>query len=300
MQSSSLKLACVAALSITLPMSAHAVATLQNGYVLAGVSNYGTLGSNGGTPPGILYDKTGTSNYGVNDFLTPGAPFEGFYLKGTLRGEDLSYFGNNDGSSTFGLFSLTQNSATSVLATGTSNDGLLGISHLYSLTTLGGRSVISITTTLSNLGTSAFENLEFLRTLDPDPDVNAFNSYDTENKVVSGAEACGTGTSSGQTICAYTTSTLAHLAGVSSYWSTDPSVYLAGTDNDNGDYAIGVAFDLSSLGAGQSLTFDYGYALRASLDDATGGDVPEPASALLLAAGLLGLARIQRSKREKA
>jgi hypothetical protein len=53
-QSSSLKLACVAALSITLPMSAHAVATLQNGYVLAGVSDYGTLGSNGNASPGIL------------------------------------------------------------------------------------------------------------------------------------------------------------------------------------------------------------------------------------------------------
>ena len=298
MQSSSLKLACVAALSITLPMSAHAVATLQNGYVLAGVSNYGTLGSNGNASPGILYDKTGTSAYGVNDFLTPGTPFEGFYI----TGRSLSYGSNNASgwASGFGAFTLTQNSATSVLATGVSSDGLLGISHLYSLTTLGGRSVISITTTLSNRGTSAFENLEFLRTLDPDPDVNAFGTYYTENEVVSGNEACGTGTSSGQTICAYTTSTLAHLAGVSSSWSTDPSVYLAGTDNGNGDYAIGVAFDLSSLGAGQSLTFDYGYALRASLDDATGGDVPEPASALLLAAGLLGLARIQRSKREKA
>ena len=298
MQSSSLKLACVAALSITLPMSAHAVATLQNGYVLAGVSNYGTLGSNGNASPGILYDKTGTSAYGVNDFLTPGTPFEGFYI----TGRSLSYGSNNASgwASGFGAFTLTQNSATSVLATGVSSDGLLGISHLYSLTTLGGRSVISITTTLSNRGTSAFENLEFLRTLDPDPDVNAFGTYYTENEVVSGNEACGTGTSSGQTICAYTTSTLAHLAGVSSSWSTDPSVYLAGTDSGNGDYAIGVAFDLGSLGAGQSLTFDYGYALGASLDDATGGDVPEPASALLLAAGLLGLARIQRSKREKA
>ena len=296
MQSSSLKLACVAALSITLPMSAHAVATLQNGYVLAGVSDYGTLGSNGNTSPGILYDKTGTSSYGINDFLTPGTPFEGFYLKG----KSLSYFSDNGGGSTFGLFSLTQNSATSVLATGTSKDGLLGISHLYSLTTLGGRSVISVTTTLSNLGTSTFEDLEFLRTLDPDPDVNAFGSYDTENKVISGAEACGTGTSSGQTICAYTTSTLAHLAGVSSNWSTDPSAYLAGTDDGNGDYAIGVAFRLGSLDAGKSLTFDYGYALGASLGDATGGNVPEPASALLLAAGLLGLARTQGSKRNKA
>lgn len=298
MQASSLKLACVAALSFALPISAHAVATLQNGYVLAGISNYGTLGSNGNASPGILYDKTGTSAYGVNDFLTPGTPFEGFYI----TGRSLSYGSNNASgwASGFGAFTLTQNSATSVLATGVSSDGLLGISHLYSLTTLGGRSVISITTTLSNRGTSAFENLEFLRTLDPDPDVNAFGTYYTENEVVSGNEACGTGTSSGQTICAYTTSTLAHLAGVSSSWSTDPSVYLAGTDSGNGDYAIGVAFDLGSLGAGQSLTFDYGYALGASLDDATGGDVPEPASALLLAAGLLGLARIQRSKREKA
>ena len=289
------KIAGLALLGFALPMSAHAVATLQNGYVLAGVSDYGTLGSNGNTSPGILYDKTGTSTYGINDFLTPGTPFEGFYLKGA----GISYCSNNSGGGNIG-FSLTQNSLTSVLATGISTDGLLGISHLYSLATLGGRSVISITTKLTNLGNSAFEGLEFLRTLDPDPDVNAFGSYYTTNAVISGNEACGTGPSTGQTICAYTTSTLAHLAGVSAGWSTNPSDYLAGTNDGNGDYAIGVAFNLGSLGAGQSLTFDYGYALGASLDDATHGDVPEPASALLLAAGLLGLARVQRSKREKA
>ncbi|KAB2921186.1 MAG: hypothetical protein F9K30_14985 [Dechloromonas sp.] len=289
------KLAGVALLGFALPMSAHAVATLQNGYVLAGVSDVGTLGSNSNTPPGILFDKTGTSTYGVNDFLTPGTPFEGFYL---TTGNGGAYGNNNSGGSSF-AFSLTQNSATSVTAVGTSSDGLFGISHLYSLTTLGGRSVISITTTLTNLGNEAASGLRFLRTLDPDPDVNAFGSYYTENVVLSDSEACGTGTQSGQTICIYTTSGLEHKAGVSSPWSTSPSDYLSGVDDGDGDYAIGLAFALGSLGAGQSLTFDYGYALGASRDDAT-GRVPEPGSALLVAAGLFGLARTLRGKRAKA
>ena len=66
---------------------------IEDGFVQAGVSDFGTLGSDYGTSPGILYDKTGMGNYGINDFLTPGDPFEGFYIKSTS-----GYWGsNNDG-----------------------------------------------------------------------------------------------------------------------------------------------------------------------------------------------------------
>lgn len=297
MKSIKKKLAGVALLSFA--VSAFATpATLQNAYVLAGVSDYGTLGSNGNTPPGILYDKTGTSSYGINDFLTPGTPFEGFYVTAVDSG---GYYSNNSGGGNFGTWGLTQNSATSVTASATSQDGLLGITNAYSLATIGGRSVISITTTLTNLGVGRLTGLEFLRTLDPDPDVNAFNSYDTTNAVVSNNEACGTGVSSGQTICIFTDSTYAHKAGVSSPWSTSPADYLAGVSDGNGDYAIGIGFELGDLAGEGSLSFTYGYALGASRDDATtGGTVPEPTTALLFATGLFGIARSLRSKRTKA
>ena len=285
------KVIATALLSLALPMSAFATATLQNAYVLAGVSDYGTLGSNSNTPPGILFDKTGTSTYGVNDFLTPGTPFEGFYLTSSAG----SYSSNNTGSSSFSAFTLVQNAADSVTATGTSTNGMLGVVNAYQLTTIAGRSAIEITTTLTNKSTSAMTGIEFLRTLDPDPDVNAFGSYYTTNVVLSDDQSCGTGVSSGQTICIFTTATYAHKAGVSASWTTSPASYLSGLDDGNGDYAIGVAFNLGDLAAGDSLTVTYGYALGASRDIATGA-VPEPTSALLVATGLLGLAGLRKRK----
>lgn len=285
------KVIATALLSLALPMSAFATATLQNSYVLAGVSDYGTLGSNSNTPPGILFDKTGTSSYGINDFLTPGTPFEGFYFTSGSG----SYSSNNTGSTSFGTFSLVQNAADSVTATGTSTDGRLGVVNAYQLTTIAGRSAIEITTTLTNKSTSAMTGIDFLRTLDPDPDVNAFGSYYTTNVVLSDDQACGTGVSSGQTICIFTTATYTHKAGVSSVWSTNPVEYLNGLNDGNGDYAIGIGFNLGDLAAGDSLTVTYGYALGASRDIATGA-VPEPTSALLVATGLLGLAGLRKRK----
>ncbi len=287
------QLAAALLFSLGLPMGAHAAAVLQNDYVLAGISDYGTLGSNGNIPPGILYDSTGKRNYGINDFLTPGSPFEGFYLSSATGG--YFYANNAYGTNAFSV-SVAQNSPFS--ATSFSLFGGLSITNDYILTTYGGRSVIAVTTTVTNTGSRELQDLAFLRTLDPDPDVNAYGSYFTENAVLSKSQACGTGTNSGETICVFTTDkNFAHNAGVSNYWSTDPSLYLAGVNDGNGDYAIGLGFGLGNLGAGQSLSFTYGYSLGATFDTAAKGNtVPEPASALLLATGLLGLSYSRRKK----
>ncbi len=296
------KFAAALLLSLGLPMAAHAAAVIQDNNVLAGVSDFGTLGSNGIIPPGILYDATGTRSYGINDFLTPGSPFEGFYITSATTG-GFSFYGNNASGTNAVIVNVTQNSPTS--ATSVSLFSGLKVTNEYSLTTYDGRSVISITTTLTNTGGSAFLGLDFLRTLDPDPDVNAFGSYDTNNVVLSQNQACGTGAQSGETICIFTTdNNFAHNAGVgaagASGWPTSPAAYLAGLNDGNGDYALGLAFALGDLGAGQSITFTYGYALGASINDATGQGVPEPASTLLLATGLLGLAYGRRNKRTQA
>lgn len=263
--------------------------SIQNGYVLAGVSDYGTLGSNGTTSPGILFDKTGAGNYGVNDFLTPGTPFEGFYVTSSA-----GFAGaNNTGSSSFGINSPTALTATSGTWSGSS--GAYGIRNTYSLTTANGRSEIAIHTVLTNTSGADITGLSFLRTLDPDPDVNAFGSYYTTNAVVNSSTACGSGPKSGQTICIDTNSSIAHRAGVSSPWSTNPADYLAGVNDGNGDFAIGLAFDIGNLAAGQSVSLDYSYAAGASIDVVT-PSVPEPANmALMLASlGLIGVVARRR------
>lgn len=281
--------------------------TISNSSVLAGVSDYGTLGSNGNTSPGILFDPTGTSSYGINDFLTPGTPWEGFYI--TAAG-GFSQFSNNTtaggyhGGTTFSTVSPISLTASSATWTGTSLDGSMTVTNTYSLTTLSGRSVIAINTTLTNNSDSALTNLQFLRATDPDPDVNAYGSYYTNNSVISNSQACGTGPSSGQTICVFTTdNTFAHNAGVSGglsgtdgQWSRVPADYLAGMNDGNGDYAIGLAFDVGTLGGKQSVSLKYGYALGGSLDVTVTPPVPEPEAYGLMLAGLVVVAAIRRRR----
>jgi len=288
----------IVAAGLSLPAMATPVA-IQNGFILAGVSDYGTLGSDGNTSPGILYDKTGTGNYGVNDFLTPGSPFEGFYVQGTFTSGGSYYNGaNNAWSAGFGFSSPTALSATSATWSGT--DGTLNVLNNYTLSDVAGREIIAISTTLTNVSGQDLSDLLFERTLDPDPDVNTYGSYFTNNTVVSPNEACGTGPDTGQTICISTSSDFTHLAGVSASWSQTPADYLAGLNDGNGDYTIGLGFDLGALANGNSVTFNYAYDVGADLGTASTSSVPEPTSIALLGVGLFGLGFVATRRRGRS
>lgn len=272
---------------------AHAsTVTLQNGSVLAGVSDYGTLGSNGSAAPGILFDPTGTGQYGDNDFLAPGVPFEGFYI----RSGNALWGANNEGETDFASAGPQALGGTGAHWVGTSADGVLRITNDYALsTTAAGRSMIEVSTRITNLGDSTLGNVQFLRTLDPDPDVNAFEVYETTNTLLGTTEACATGAHTGQTICLFGASpAFTTRAGISDMWSTDPTQFLAGLNAGNGDYTIGLSFALGSLGAGQSADLRYGYALGASLPVAS---VPEPAAAWVWLAGVAAIAGLARRRR---
>ncbi|QYU66068.1 hypothetical protein J4558_13765 [Leptolyngbya sp. 15MV] len=87
--------------------------TLTGNFVQVGVSDRGTLGSNGSTPPGMRHDPTGAGNFtpgGIaNDYLTPGTPHEGFSINSTQTG-----YRENTNASSFNSFAFSAPTTTTV------------------------------------------------------------------------------------------------------------------------------------------------------------------------------------------
>ena len=136
---------------------------LLNEYVKAGVNEAtGTLGSGGGTRPGLQYDSTGTGTFPADsdqgDYLTPGSPFEGFTVKieqfgadGVEGGTDdtsTSYTNNNTGSAAIsGGAWVSTPDASSAIWSATSTD--FTIQNSYSLPS--GQQYIDIDTEITAL-----------------------------------------------------------------------------------------------------------------------------------------------------
>jgi len=269
---------------------------ISDPFAVFGINDAGGLGSGGVTSPGIEFDASGTSNFGVHDVLTPGGAFEGYYISSNAR----SWEANNlsvDGSA-YMVTSPKLLGPTSARWSSVTMDGVLGITSTYTLTSSAATgSTLAINTRIDNLSAVSLDNLAFLRTLDPDPDYNGYGTFDTVNWLKSPTEACAGGVSSHIGICLFS-SDASHtgVAGVSSGWSTKPADYLAGQHAGDGDYAIGLAYSLGTLRAGESVSLSYGYSL-AGFGSGGPSPVPEPESVAMMLAGLGALTLVRRKRR---
>ena len=158
---------------------------LQNIWVKAGVNtNTGTLGSGGGTSPGLLFDPTGTGTFNSSyDYLTPGSPFDGFSLKVDSTNKTNNNTGTVQIGKTGGL--TLSNSDTTLTWTGASTFGSSSwaVSNAY---TLGvGKPYIDITSTIT--AGDAASNVYFAKFIDPDSQGMPGDSSSTDNVLGYGA-----------------------------------------------------------------------------------------------------------------
>ena len=277
--------------------------TLTGDYLQVGISDYGTFGSGGSTEPGLLHDPSGTRTFypdGIaNDYLTPGDPHDGFAINSTQTGLVIN---DNHGAGETNSFG----TASPTLLTGAAAKGYdqaaawtvtygnyLTVDNRYFFRTGDERVLVQTTITARTLLT----NLSFGRSVDPDPDVARFNSYDTVNTRGDTSTApqdlvSAAGSQTGLTLGILNGSgtTFVHNTEITDNCCSndDPNNVLANTstlgypDTVSGDFGLQMAWSLGSLTPGQSLTILYSYVFgtnQASVSvpnatiDTTGGDL---------------------------
>ena len=214
------------AMAQTASVTGTGMGLLQNDWVKAGVNtNTGTLGSGGGTSPGLLFDPAGTGTFNSSyDYLTPGSPFDGF----SLKVDSTNKTNNNTGTAQIGKTSgLTlSNGDTTLSWSGASDFGgnSWSVTNAY---TLGvGKPYIDITSTITAGG--AASNVYFAKFIDPDSQGMPGDSSSTDNVLGYGAIPSTNVAFSEATVSRYALGLYSAgsnvTAGVNG-WNTDASSY---------------------------------------------------------------------------
>jgi hypothetical protein len=268
----------------TASLQGSGMGLLENVWVKAGVNtNTGTLGSGGGTSPGLLFDPTGTGTFNPSfDYLTPGSPFDGFSLKVDGVNKTNNNIGTVQIAKTGGL--TLSNGDTTLTWTGASAFGAntWSVSNAY---TLGvGKPYIDITSTIVAGG--AASNVYFAKFIDPDSQGMAGDSSATDNVLGYGAIPSTNVAFSEATVSRYALglySASSNVAAGINVWNTQADSYTnanascgTGVLFCRNDHTIGLTFSWTGVNSGDTLTASYAYifgpsAFAAASSAVTGG-----------------------------
>jgi uncharacterized protein with beta-barrel porin domain len=256
-------------------VNAQVTQTLVGDYIKIGTSSYGTIGSGGNTSPGILYDNTGTGTFNTSyDYLTPGTPFEGFTVQGAWASGNFSAVNNNTGTAN-NVGTLADNSSTGYVGVTWTGSYSSGATKLYDIVNSVGFNTnakqVSVTTTIT-----AAQNLtgvKFARYTDPDARAAAGDSSSTRNirgtsSVSANNVVYAEALASLYVIGLYSSASSGVNTGVSSGWSTNATTYINGQADGDGDYTIGIGFDVGDMTSGQSVILRYNYIFGADISTA--------------------------------
>jgi len=255
---------------------------LENEWVKAGVNgNTGTLGSGGGTSPGLLFDPEGSGTFNPSyDYLTPGSPFDGFAVKI----DDTNYSNNNTGS--VGVTKDTDGfvDGTDTLTWSGGVTDKFNIDNTYTLE--ANKPFIDINTRIEMLVDAGEVN--FAKFIDPDSQGMPGDSSSTDNVLGYGVipdtnVAFSEATTSRYALGIYTTDTNV-TAGVES-WTQEADGYEGTNYTDaegnpvnfgNSDDTIGISWTWTGVTTGDILEANYAYifgpsAFDAAEDAITGG-----------------------------
>lgn len=279
------------ATALALPGVANAAETFNGNFIGVTIGDDGTLSS-------LKHDPAGGASYGVNDYITPGTPHEGFSTTSTEGG--FRQNGNAIGGDAYvgGPTAILAGAAAlgfDFAASWTGANSNLSINHRFFFN--DGDERIRIITTLTAL--SDLTSLAFARSVDPDPDVNTSGSFVTNNQ--RGNMLFGTsdfvgaaGPVTGLTLALINNSgsTYTHDThiGSSCCSNVNPNTVLGGSANNIvGDRSLNMAWLLGSLSTGNSATIEYFYAVGDRIE-VVGGAVPEPATwaMMILGFGFVG------------
>ena len=277
----------LAVTALVIPGMVNASVIFNGDYIGVTINDAGSLAS-------LKHDPTGNATYGVNDYITPGNPHDGFSVTSTETG-----FLQNRNTGTVNIIG----GPSSVLA------GAAALGYDFAATWAGATSFLSVNNSyFYNIGDerirvistitalSDLTSLAFARSVDPDPDVNTSGSFDTNNQrgnaLFGATDFIGAaGPVTGLTLALVNNSgnTYTHntLIGTDCCVNVDPNTVLSGGIFSNtDDSSLNMAWLVGSLSTGNSATIEYFYAVGDRIDVVGDpGAVPEPATWLMMIIG---------------